>query len=168
MTENPVTPDPIVSVLKRMPYGFYALGSKHGDDSNLMVMNWLTQVSFEPQLVAIGLQKTSHSHSLVEASGAFVINLFLKQDQDLIRPFTKSRAKNPEKMKDAKISPAPQTGAPVVDGAAAYMELKVVKKLDMGGDHDIFVGQVVNAAVLKPGEVGDSLSLLDLGWSYAG
>jgi hypothetical protein len=30
------------------------------------------------------------------------------------------------------------------------------------------VGEVVGAAVLKPGSVNDMVTLLDLGWSYAG
>lgn len=157
-----------VQALKRMPYGFYALGSKHGDDHNLMVLNWVTQASFEPILLALALQKTSYSFGLVEQSKAFVLNLFLAADKDLVRPFTKSRHKNPDKMKEAKVTPAPLTGAPVVDGAAAYIECQVVKALETGGDHDLILAKVVGGAVLKPGEVQDSLRLLDLGWNYAG
>jgi flavin reductase (DIM6/NTAB) family NADH-FMN oxidoreductase RutF len=162
------TVDQVAQALKRMPYGFYALGSKHGDDANLMVLNWVTQASFEPQLLAVALQKTSYSYGLVEKSKKFVLNLFLSADQDLVRPYTKGRAKNPDKMKDAKITFAPQTGAPILDGAAAYLECEVVNKLETGGDHDVFLAKVIGGAVLKPGEAQDSLRLVDLGWSYAG
>ncbi|MCW5875192.1 MAG: flavin reductase family protein [Anaerolineales bacterium] len=167
MSDTP-TPNPISNLLRRMPYGFYALGSQHGDDSNLMVFNWVTQVSFEPQLLAVGLQKTSHSYGLVTASRQFVINLFLAEDAELIKPFTKSRAKNPDKMKTATFRPAPLTGAPVVEGAAGYLELEVVNILETGGDHDIVLAKPLGGEILKPGEAKDSLSLPDLGWSYAG
>jgi flavin reductase (DIM6/NTAB) family NADH-FMN oxidoreductase RutF len=167
MPETVVTSD-ASHVLKRMPYGFYALGSKHEADANVMVLNWVTQASFEPLLLAVAMQKTSYSYGLVDASKAFVLNLFLAEDKDLVRPFTKSRHKNPDKMKEAQVNPAPLTGAPIVAGAAAYLECQVIDKLETGGDHDIILAKVMAGAILKPGEVKDSLTLPDLGWSYAG
>jgi flavin reductase (DIM6/NTAB) family NADH-FMN oxidoreductase RutF len=166
MTEQ--IPDPIGDVLKRMPYGFYALGSRFEDDNNLMVCNWVTQASYEPRLIAIGLQKTAYSYGLIEKGKVFTLNLFLESDADAIKPFTKSRAKNPDKMTNAKFAPGPQTGAPVLDEAAAYLECKLVSKLETGGDHDIILGEVINAVVRKAGEVKDTLSLPYIGWNYAG
>jgi flavin reductase (DIM6/NTAB) family NADH-FMN oxidoreductase RutF len=163
-----MTEDLIKDGLRRMPYGFYAITSRSEDDMNAMVANWLTQVSFEPRQLALGLQKTCYSHELIEKGGVFAVNIFRKEDEDSIKPFTKGRAKNPDKMKDASFTPAPETGCPILDGAAAYLECRVVKIVDTGGDHDIVVGEVVAAGVAKPGEVADTLTLLDLGWSYAG
>jgi flavin reductase (DIM6/NTAB) family NADH-FMN oxidoreductase RutF len=71
-------------------------------------------------------------------------------------------------MEDARFSKAPITGCPVLEGAAAYVECEVLDILDVGGDHDLVVGRIVGAGVQKEGEVGDTLSLPDLGWSYAG
>jgi flavin reductase (DIM6/NTAB) family NADH-FMN oxidoreductase RutF len=156
------------TVLKRMPYGFYSITSRSGDDVNAMVANWLTQVSFEPRLVALGLQKTSYTHGLVEKGRVFAVNLFLKEDEELIKPFTKGRSKNPDKMKEASYTEAPETGCPVIEGAAAFMEFKVVEIFDAGGDHDVVVGELINAESLKEGEVDDTLSLPHIGWSYAG
>ena len=160
--------DSIKDALKLMPYGFYAITSRNGDDMNAMVANWISQVSFSPRLVAIGLQKTSYSHGVIEQGGVFAINIFRAEDQEIIMPFCKSRAKFPDKIKDASFSTAPQTGCPVLEGAAAYIEFKVSQIIDIGGDHDIVVGEPVGAEVLKPSEVGDMLTLTHLGWSYAG
>lgn len=163
-----MTDNPIKDALKRIPYGFYAITSAHGEDANAMVANWISQVSFEPRLIMLALQKTCYTHGLVAASGVFAVNLFLKQDVEAIKPFTKGRTKNPDKMKEASFAPAPETGCPVLEGAAGVLECKVVKIIDTGGDHDLVVGEVIGAQVLKAGEVQDSLTLLDLGWSYAG
>jgi flavin reductase (DIM6/NTAB) family NADH-FMN oxidoreductase RutF len=160
--------DPIKDVLRRIPYGFYAITSHAGEEVNAMVANWLTQVSFEPRLIGLGLQKTSYTHGLVEAGGVFAVNLFLAEDVESMKPFSKGRAKNPAKMAEANYSPAPETGCPVLEGAAGVLECRVVKIVDTGGDHDLVVGEVIAAQVLKEGEVQDSLTLLDLGWSYAG
>ena len=39
--------------LRSLPYGLYVVGSRHADRRNAMTLNWVTQVSFEPKLVAI-------------------------------------------------------------------------------------------------------------------
>ncbi len=160
--------DPIKDVLRRMPYGFYAITSHAGDEINAMVANWLTQVSFEPRLIMLGLQKTSFTHGLVEAGGEFAVNLFLSEDVEALKPFTKGRSKNPDKMKETSFALAPETGCPILQDAAGVLECRVVKIIDAGGDHDLVVGEVITAQELKPGEVEDSLTLMDLGWSYAG
>jgi flavin reductase (DIM6/NTAB) family NADH-FMN oxidoreductase RutF len=160
--------DLVKSALRMMPYGFYALTSRNGDDVNAMVVNWVTQASYTPRLLVIGLAKSAYSHSVISEGGIFTLNLFRADDKDAIMGLTKSREKNPDKMKDAKYTEAPETGCPVIDGAAAYLECRVVQLIDVGGDHDILVGAVINADVLIPGEASDTLSLPDIGWSYAG
>ncbi|HSF82163.1 MAG TPA: flavin reductase, partial [Anaerolineales bacterium] len=92
----------------------------------------------------------------------------LKADSDAIKPFTKGRAKNPSKMEAAEYTTSPETGCPIIAGAAAYLECKVVDFLDVRGDHDLVIGEVVGASVFKPGEPQDMLTLPHLGWSYAG
>lgn len=160
--------DPIKETLNRIPYGFYSLTSRFEDDVNAMVFNWFTQTSFSPRLIAVGLAKKSYTHGLINKGGVFTVNIFNKEDQDSLTQFTKARAKAPDKMAGAAYTPGPQTGCPILDGAAAFLECKVVQMVDVGGDHDILVGEVINAEILKPGEVGDTLTLPDVGWSYAG
>lgn len=160
--------DKIKDALLTMPYGFYSITSCTSDDANAMVANWVTQASFEPRLIALGLQKTSFTHGLLEKGGSFAINIFSQEDSEAIMPFTKGRSKNPDKMKDASYSDAPVTGCPVLEGASAYVECRVVQIVDVGGDHDIVVGEVVGGDVLKEIEATEALTLPKLGWSYAG
>jgi flavin reductase (DIM6/NTAB) family NADH-FMN oxidoreductase RutF len=160
--------DPIKDALRLMPYGFYSITSRNGDDVNAMVANWIIQASFTPRLIVMGLQKTCYTHGVIEIGRVFCINLFKKEDQEAMMPFTKSRAKKPDKMEEATYTEAPVTGCPVLEGAAAYIECKVVNLLDVGGDHDILVGEPVGAAVLKEAQVTDMMTLPHIGWSYAG
>lgn len=160
--------DPIKDALGMMPYGFYAISSRAGDDANIMVANWVMQASFEPRRMVLGLQKTSYSYGLVQAGKVFAINIFKKTGAEAIKPFTKSRMKNPAKMEMINYTPGPETGCPILEGAAAYLELRVLQIVDVAGDHDLVVGEVVGAGVRDPGEAGESLSLPDLGWNYSG
>lgn len=163
-----MTEDLIKNVLKRLPYGFYSVTSRNGDEVNAMVLNWMTQVSFEPQLLAIAVQKTSFSFRLIEEGRAFILNVFNQEDFDLIKPITKGRSKNPEKMESINYRLDSITGVPILEDAAAYLECKVVSIHDVGGDHNIVVGEIVNAGVHKEGDVHDTLALSKIGWSYAG
>jgi flavin reductase (DIM6/NTAB) family NADH-FMN oxidoreductase RutF len=163
-----MTTDPMKEALRRMPYGFYSITSRNGDEVNAMVGNWLTQVSFEPRLVMFSLAKNAHTHDVVSAGGVFAINIFNKDDSDAIKHYTKSHAKNPAKMESAPWMPAPITGCPILEGAAAVIECRMLQMVDIGGDHDLLVGEVVNAVILKPGDDHTSLTLPHMGWSYAG
>lgn len=160
--------DPIKDALRLMPYGFYSVTSRNGEDVNAMVANWITQASFEPRLVVMGLQKTSYSHGLIEKGRVFAINIFKSEDKEAMMPFTKGRSKNPDKMAEANYKPAPETGCPILEGATAYIEFEVVDLIDVGGDHDLLVGEPVGAGILKEAEVDEVLTLPGLGWSYAG
>ena len=160
--------DPIKDVLHMMPYGFYAVTSKNGNDVNAMVANGIVQVSFEPRLVAFGLQKTSYTHQLVAAGKVFAVNLFADSDEEAIKAYTKSHAKNPDKLTGVDYETAPKTGCPILPGAAAWFEVRVKQIVDVGGDHDVVIGEVVGAGVKKEMDVTDTLSLPKIGWSYAG
>jgi flavin reductase (DIM6/NTAB) family NADH-FMN oxidoreductase RutF len=160
--------DPIKDALRMMHYGFYSITSRYADDVNIMVANWVSQVSFEPRLLALGLQKTSYTHGLVEKGKVFAVNIFAEEDEDAIKEFTKGREKDPDKVKNARYSAGPETGCPILDDAAAYIEVKVTDIFDIGGDHDVVVGEVVGAGVRQELDPDDVLSLSDLGWSYAG
>lgn len=166
---NEVTPEKAISnALNMIPYGFYAITSAAGKDQNVMVLNWFTQISFEPQHIVLGLQQTSHSYGLIKESGKFVVNIFHKDEADVIKAFTKSRAKNPEKFAAAHWQAAPVTGLPLLDEAAAYLECEVAGELDTGSGHSVILGKVVGGGVRAKHAAEDSLTLPQLGWSYSG
>jgi flavin reductase (DIM6/NTAB) family NADH-FMN oxidoreductase RutF len=160
--------DTIQAALKRMPYGFYAITSTASGESNAMVANWVMQSSFSPRMLTLALKKGSYTQGLIETGRVFTVNLFLESDFEALRPYTKGRAKNPDKMAQAVFTPAPVTGCLVLQGAAAFLECEVAAIHDDGGDHILVVGLVVGGDVLKEGEVGDTLTLPKIGWSYAG
>jgi flavin reductase (DIM6/NTAB) family NADH-FMN oxidoreductase RutF len=158
----------ISTALSLIPYGFFAVTSRSGEDRNAMVLNWFSQVSFEPQHVVIGLQNNSYTMGLVKESKKFVVNIFRKEDASEIKLFTKSRKKNPDKFKQANYIDGPVTGIPILKKAAAYLECEIIELIDTGAGHSVVLAKVVGGEVIKASEVSDILTLPDLGWSYAG
>lgn len=160
--------DPIKDALRMIPYGFYAITTNTEDDENIMVANWLTQASMEPRMLVLGLATNAYSYGLVEESGVFTVNIFSEENADILKQFTKGRAKDPDKVEKAEFERAPETGCPVLEGASAYIECRVKEIVETGGDHNVVIADVINADVRERHEPEKTLSLPDLGWSYAG
>src|SRR3954451_18885075 len=76
-------------VLWTMPSGLYVVGSAHEDRRNLMTLNWATQVSSEPKLVGIGVEKEALTHELIERGGAFSLCINRRDARAIVRKFTK-------------------------------------------------------------------------------
>ena len=133
-------------VLWSMPSGLYVIGARAGERRNGMTANWVTQVSFDPKLVAVSIEREAYTHELVAAGGVFVVNLVAQDDRAIVRKFTKpvevdldARTLNGFAFRDGA------TGAPILEQAVAYVECEVRESIDDGG-HTLFVGEVVDAA----------------------
>ena len=109
-------------LLWTLPYGLYVVGSRAGERRNLMTLNWATQVSFEPKLFGIGVEKTALTHQLVADGGSFTLNTIARDDRAIVRKFTKPVEHDPEAgtLNGFAVHDGP-TGAPVLDQAVAWL-----------------------------------------------
>lgn len=155
-------------VLWAIPSGLYIVGSTdRGERRNGMTLNWLTQLSFEPKLVGIGVEHGALTHELVEASGVFSVCLVDREDRAIVRKFTKpvevdltARTLNGFAFHEAT------TGAPILDQAVAYLDCEV-RQAPVFGHHTLFVGEIVDAAFLKA-EDTPVLRMEDTRMNYGG
>ena len=72
-------------VLWTMPTGLYLLGTRAGDRVNLMTESWAMQVSFEPKLVAVSVEKLAFSHGLLIDGNVFTLNIVDREDRAIVR-----------------------------------------------------------------------------------
>ncbi len=151
--------------LKLVPYGMYVIGSGEGDDVNGMTANWVGQVSFDPCLVAAAIKHSAHTRSLIDQYGHFTVNIVPDGDLDLLRLFVKPQRRVQDKFGDDVGFREASLGAPILDAAVAWVECQVRAAHDHGGDHVLFVGEVVDAGVNRDGK---PFLIQDTGWSYAG
>jgi len=153
------------TVLRMIPYGLYVLTAKGKDDAVAAgTVNWVTQASFAPPLVVVGVKADSHAHPLIKESEAFALNVLGKDQGPLAFTFFKPAVRDGQ-----TISGEPfrwgVTGAPVLERAPAAIECRLVDSIERG-DHSIFVGEVVEVALAKQpeGRADDAtLCLKDLG-----
>src|ERR1700760_2203567 len=76
-------------VLWKMPSGLYILGSRAGERRNGMTVNWVTQLSFDPKLVGVSVEREAFTHELVADGGVFSVNLIAQDDRAIVPKFTK-------------------------------------------------------------------------------
>jgi flavin reductase (DIM6/NTAB) family NADH-FMN oxidoreductase RutF len=153
-------------VLWTMPYGLYVVGSRAGDRRNLMTLNFASQVSFEPKLVGIGVEKAALTHELIGEGGSFVLNTVSREDRAIVRRFTKPVEQGADGTLNGFAVHDGRTGAPVLDQAVAWIDCEVRNPVDCGG-HTFFIGEVVDCG-FRQAEDTPVLRMEDTRMSYGG
>jgi flavin reductase (DIM6/NTAB) family NADH-FMN oxidoreductase RutF len=77
--------------LRAITYGLYVVTASKDGEYAAGGVNWLTQVSFEPPLVAAGIKADSGVHAIVEATGKFAVNVLADDQLDIGKAFFRSR-----------------------------------------------------------------------------
>jgi len=150
-----------------MPSGLYVIGSRSGDRRNLMTANWATQVSFEPKLLAVGVERTALTHELVTDGRVFSLNTIDREDRAIVRKFTKpvdvdlgAGTANGFAFHDGP------TGAPILDQAVAWFDCEVRQAVEVGGT-TLFIGEIV-ACGFQKAEDTPVLRMEDTRMNYGG
>jgi flavin reductase (DIM6/NTAB) family NADH-FMN oxidoreductase RutF len=154
-------------VMWKMPTGLFVIGSRAGERRNLMTANLVVQVSHDPKLVAVSVEKDAVTNGLISEGGVFTVNIIDREDRAIVRKFTKPV----EVDVDAKtLNGFPfhdgRTGAPILDQAMAVLECEVRNAVELGS-HTLFIGEVVDAAFQKP-EDTEVLRMEDTRMNYGG
>jgi flavin reductase (DIM6/NTAB) family NADH-FMN oxidoreductase RutF len=154
-------------VLWTMPSGLYVVGSRHGDELNLMTLNWATQLSFEPKLVGIGVEPAAVTHRLIADAGLFSVSIIDREDRAIVRKFVKpvehdaaARTLNGFGYVEKA------TGAPILAQAVAWLDCRLTQTVTTGS-HTLFVGEVVDAGFSKD-EATPVLRMEDTRMNYGG
>ncbi len=138
------------TALRMIPYGIYVMTAEQGDDVTAATVNWVTQTSFEPPLVAVGVKADSGAYALIQKTKAFNLNMLGKGGQGAAFAFFKPTVKEAG-MLSGQPYHAGANGHPVLDDAIAHVECEVAE-IVAHGDHHIILGQVTNANVAKQPE----------------
>ena len=153
------------TALRMIPYGLYVLTARGKDGSMAAAtVNWVTQASFAPPLVVVGVKADSGAHAVIKQAGAFALNILGKGQQAAAFAFYKPLNHEGDRINGEPFR-AGSTGAPILASVPAFVECKLVESVEKG-DHSVFIGEVVDAGV--SGEISGrpddaTLWLKDLG-----
>jgi flavin reductase (DIM6/NTAB) family NADH-FMN oxidoreductase RutF len=107
-----------------------------------MTANAFASVSLDPLLVLVCVVKDAMMHKVLDEVGRFAVSVLAGDQEDLARYFSDpGRPSGMAQFLPVAWHPGPVTGAPLLDGALAWLECDVEAAHD-GGDHSVFLGRV--------------------------
>jgi flavin reductase (DIM6/NTAB) family NADH-FMN oxidoreductase RutF len=134
------------TALRMIPYGLYVLTAETPDGRvAAATVNWVTQASFEPPLLVVGVKVGSSPHSLIKETKCFALSILGKGQGAVAYAFFKPAHREGDKIGGEPVR-AGKTGSPILVNAPAAVECELVSTVE-AGDHAIFVGKVVEASV---------------------
>ncbi|MGE0254277.1 MAG: flavin reductase family protein [Alphaproteobacteria bacterium] len=146
--------------LRMIPYGIYVLTAEDGQGVAAATVNWVTQTSFSPPLVAVAVKADSGACAVIGRTGAFALNMLAKGQQGAAFGFFKPAAREGDKLGGEPVRNG-TTGAPLLVNALGAVECKVVETVARG-DHHIIVGEVVEAHLNRPVEGRPDAAILEM------
>jgi len=107
-----------------------------------MTANAFSSVSLDPPLVLVCVIRDTEGSRNITSNGIFAVNVLGEPQEAISRYFAaRERPRGLDAFRDVPHREA-VTGAPVIDGAAAFLDCRLAATHD-AGDHLIFVGEVV-------------------------
>jgi len=151
------------TALRMIPYGLFVVTARRGDDIAAGTINWLTQASFQPPLVALGLKADSSILAMVRDGGPFAVNVLASGHKDLAFSFFKPTQVEPGKLNGYAFEDGPQ-GEPLLLDAPSWFTCRLTDIVDRG-DHHVVVAEVTEAGVRRE---APALTLSEVGVFYGG
>lgn len=136
----------IKQALRRLEYGVYVVSMGKGDEGNAFTGSWISQVSSEPPMVAIAVHNKHQSAMLLNEQDSYVVNLLPENGVAVAKTYYGPAESGYEKLKAKDISAAPVTGTAKLNGAAGFLDCKIVDRVKTG-NHTLYIGEVVGGSV---------------------
>jgi len=131
--------------------------------SFLLLAGAFLGLSGELEVLLVAIKADSGLHRAVSASRIFAVHIVGKSQKELAMAFFRG-AEPAANTLNGYVVETGQTGVPLLVAPPAWFECRVVNEV-RGGDHTIFVGEVVDAGVRSEEE---ALTLRDTGFAYGG
>lgn len=141
----------VEALFRRLSFGVYVVGAAHNERRDAFTAAWVMQVSFEPLLLALSINPQHASYPLVKDSGAFTVNVLKRGQLELARRMGTRSGRDHDKLAGVRWRKG-RSGAPVLDEALAYFDCDVTAR-HPSGDHELFIGRVVDGRIIDPDAV---------------
>jgi flavin reductase (DIM6/NTAB) family NADH-FMN oxidoreductase RutF len=133
-------------VLAKIPYGVSVVTLGRGGVENGLTIAWLSQVSFNPPMLMVAVDRLHYSIDLLRSTKNFCVNLLGEDQAALAGRFARQATTAEDKLADVAQRPA-DSGAAILTDAVAYFDCEVTSMVETG-DHVMVIGKIEDAAVL--------------------
>jgi 4-nitrophenol 2-monooxygenase / 4-nitrocatechol 4-monooxygenase, reductase component len=119
--------------------GVTVVTTEHEGTPYGMTVASFASLSLHPPLVLVCIEKGVKSHDAIAGAGSFGVSILTDSQADVSGRFA---SKSDDKFAGVKVRRG-ELGVPLIEGAICTMECRVHQQLS-GGDHTIFIGEVVD------------------------
>jgi flavin reductase (DIM6/NTAB) family NADH-FMN oxidoreductase RutF len=130
--------------MSRWASGVTVVTAEHNGVRHGMTVSSFASVSLDPPLVLICIGKAAPTHDIIRKGERFVVNV-LGDTQEAIS--IRFATKHDDRFEGVAVRTG-QLGVPIIEGCVAAIECRLHETLP-GGDHTIYVGEVVNADIAE-------------------
>lgn len=140
------------NTFRLLNYGLYVVSSRMEDRLNGQIANAVFQVSSEPPMFAVCINKENLTHTYIKISRLFSISILsVNTPLEFIGRFGFRTGREFNKFENVYYEIS-QRGTPIVlDNAVGFIECELEKDLEVF-THTIFVGRALEARILKEDE----------------
>ncbi len=141
--------DKRTSALSKLQYTVGVACVGRGGVENALTVGWISQVSFDPPMVAFAVDRLHYSEEFLRSTKSFVLNILPESGKRLAAHFAHESYAGEDKLKVVP-NRAADSGAAILEDALAYLDCEVVSMIPTG-DHILVIGKVEDGAVLREG-----------------
>jgi 3-hydroxy-9,10-secoandrosta-1,3,5(10)-triene-9,17-dione monooxygenase reductase component len=138
----------IGKAIGKLPSGVYILTVVQAEQSAAMMVSWLQQAAFAPPAITIAMARERPARRLIEAGGKLAISVLPKGDKTLMKKYARGIPEGQDPFEGVATARAPG-GAVYLSDALAYLECRLMKTLEYGADHDLYVAEVTAGELLS-------------------
>jgi flavin reductase (DIM6/NTAB) family NADH-FMN oxidoreductase RutF/rubredoxin len=135
--------------LHKISYGLYVICSKDNRKINGQIANAVIQVSSDPPIIAISINKKNCTYEYITKSKVFTISVLSeKTPMNFIGTFGFKCGRDIDKFEGINYKIG-NTNTPIItDYSVATIEAKVINRIDVK-THTIFIAEIVDAEILS-------------------
>lgn len=138
-------------LMGRFATGVSVVAARHGPLLAGMTANAIATISVDPPILMASIARKAETHTAIVGSHAFAVSVLSREQRELAECFAQpTTAAKLIRFCDADWREA-ETGSPVLEGALAYFDCRLTER-HAGGDHTIFLGEIVAAGYREDAE----------------
>lgn len=129
------------------------VSAAHGGHRNIMAAAWAMPLDFQPGKVAVVLDKSTYTRTLLEASGEFALLVPVVAQANLVEALGSSSGLQLQEVEGTDkfqaygldVFTGEKTAAPLIEGCAAWLECRLLPEPHIQQTYDLFLGEIVAA-----------------------
>lgn len=134
----------------KLSYGLFVLTAHEGEKDNGCIINTATQVTSQPNRIAIAVNKDNYTHDMVKNTSKFTVSIISQSATfDLFKHFGFQSGRDVNKFENYTDCKKASNGTMIItSGTNAYISAEVISTTDLG-THTLFIADVTDADVLS-------------------